>query len=155
MQLEEDVRCDAGGRPHANRTELLSTGAIRERCANVTRAVEAGALERISASIAAGCNRRARIVAEVTRRRYRDLAIPYHSRWRHFDAGRFSRVSELNRQLACYSPQDRLRAQIDLAVISVLLDAGAGAALALPRARHDRRLLAIRRSRRRDAFARS
>jgi hypothetical protein len=37
-------------------------------------------------------------------------------------------VSELNRHLACYAEDDRLRAQIDLAVISVLLDAGAGPA---------------------------
>ena len=26
-------------------------------------------------------------VADVTRRRYPDLAVPYHSRWRHFEAG--------------------------------------------------------------------
>jgi hypothetical protein len=107
--------------------ELLSTRAIRERCGNVTRAVEAGASNHFRVD-RSRLQPAARIVAEVTRRRYRDLAIPYHSRWRHFDAGRFSRVSELNRQLACYSPQDRLRAQVDLAVISVLLDAGAGAA---------------------------
>ena len=106
--------------------ELLSPAAIRERCANITRAVEAGdsTYFRVDRSRLASC---ARLVADVTRRRYRDLAIPYHSRWRHFDAGGRSRVSELNRQLACYGTHDRLRAQIDLCVVSVLLDAGAGA----------------------------
>ena len=105
--------------------ELLSPGAIRERCANITRAVEAGHSShfRIDRS---RLQPAARLVADVTRRRYRDLAIPYHSRWRHFDAGGRSRVSELNRHLACYDVADRLRAQIDLTVIRVLLDAGAG-----------------------------
>jgi len=106
-------------------SELLSPGAIRERCANITRAVDAGHSThfRIDRS---RLQPAARLVADVTRRRYRDLAIPYHSRWRHFDAGGRGRVIELNRHLACYGPVDRLRAQIDLTVVSVLLDAGAG-----------------------------
>jgi hypothetical protein len=108
-------------------SEFLSPASIRERCANVTRAVEAGesAHFRVDRSRLPVC---ARLVADVTRRRYRDLEIPYHSRWRHFDAGGRSRVSELNRHLACYNPHDRLRAQIDLCIVSVLLDAGAGTA---------------------------
>ena len=66
--------------------ELLSTRAIRERCANITRAVEAGhsnhfRIDRTKLQAAA------RSVADVTRRRYRNLDIPYHSRWRHFAAG--------------------------------------------------------------------
>ena len=108
-------------------SELLSPASIRERCANVARAVEAGDSThfRVDRSRLPVC---ARLVADVTRRRYRDLAIPYHSRWRQFDAGGRSRVSELNRHLACYGALDRLRAQIDLGIVSVLLDAGAGAA---------------------------
>jgi len=108
-------------------SELLSPASIRERCANVARAVEAGdsAHFRVERGRLPVC---ARLVADVTRRRYRDLAIPYHSRWRQFDAGGRSRVSELNRHLACYGALDRLRAQIDLGIVSVLLDAGAGAA---------------------------
>jgi hypothetical protein len=107
--------------------DLLSASAIRERSANITRAVEAGHSKHFSVE-RSRLQPAARLVADVTRRRYRDLAIPYHSRWRHFDAGGRSRVSELNRHLACYTPLDRLRAQIDLTVISVLLDAGAGGA---------------------------
>jgi hypothetical protein len=67
-------------------------------------------------------------VTGVTRRRYPDLAIPYHSRWRHFEAGGIDRRGELGRALAGRAPAERARAQIDLAVISVLLDAGAGPA---------------------------
>jgi hypothetical protein len=107
--------------------DLASTRAIRERCANVTRAVEAGRSnhfrvdrDRLPAA--------ARAVAEITRRRYRDLDIPYHSRWRHFDAGGVKRTAELERRLAGADAAERLRAHVDLAVVSVLLDAGAGAA---------------------------
>ena len=57
--------------------------------------------------------------AAVTRKRYPDLAIPYHSRWRHFTAGGLDRTRELTADPA---------AMVDLAVVSVLLDAGAGAA---------------------------
>jgi hypothetical protein len=61
-------------------------------------------------------------VADVTRNRYPDLQIPYHSRWRHFEAGGIDRAAGLR---ALDGP-DGARAMIDLAVVSVLLDAGAG-----------------------------
>ncbi|MEO7887561.1 MAG: URC4/urg3 family protein [Polaromonas sp.] len=69
----------------------------------------------------------AALVAEITRARYPDLDIPYHSRWRHFEAGGIDRPGLLNAALASATPAGRARAQIDLALISVLLDAGAGA----------------------------
>jgi uncharacterized protein DUF1688 len=66
----------------------------------------------------------ARRVADITRRRYPDLTVPYHSRWRHFSAGGVDRA-------ALVAPgadkAGATRARIDLAVVSVLLDAGAGA----------------------------
>ena len=70
----------------------------------------------------------AALVAAVTRRRYPDLDVPYHSRWRHFETGGIDRKAELDRALAGRSVADRARAHIDLTVASVLLDAGAGAA---------------------------
>src|SRR6188508_1396515 len=105
--------------------ELLTTRTIRERCGNVTRAVEAGdsrhfRIDRSKLETAA------RAVADVTRRRYPSLDIPYHSRWRHFAAGRVDRKGEFDRRLKNGTDADRLRAHLDLAVISVLLDAGAG-----------------------------
>ena len=105
--------------------ELLTPRAIRERCGNITRAVEAGdsnhfRIDRTKLGSAA------RAVADVTRRRYRSLEIPYHSRWRHFNTGRVDRKAELDRRLKGVSDVDRLHAHVDLAVISVLLDAGAG-----------------------------
>lgn len=68
----------------------------------------------------------ARLVAEVTRERYPDLNIPYHSRWRHFEAGGVNRGAWLNGLLGTASQAEKARARIDLALVSVLLDAGAG-----------------------------
>jgi hypothetical protein len=66
-------------------------------------------------------------VALLTRRRFPDLKIPYHSRWRHFEAGGLDRKAELDGLLAGRSAAERARAHFDLTVVSVLLDAGAGA----------------------------
>ncbi len=64
-----------------------------------------------------------RRVLDITRLRYPNLAVPYHSRWRHFSAGGVDRG-------ALVAPgadaAETARARIDLAVVSVLLDAGAG-----------------------------
>ena len=67
----------------------------------------------------------AEYVAEVTREAYPDLQIPYHSRWRHFNAGGIDRWSGLAQAIG----PDRIeqaRTAVDLATVSVLLDAGAG-----------------------------
>jgi hypothetical protein len=106
---------------------LLSPVTIRERCRNILAASESGAarhfhVDRARLDIAA-----ARVEA-VTRRRYPDLRIPYHSRWRHFEAGGVDRSVELTRALAGRDIAVVARARIDLTVVSVLLDAGAGAA---------------------------
>ena len=108
-------------------SELMSTRAIRERCGNIARAVEAGQSNHFRID-RAKLQPAARTVADVTRRRYRSLDIPYHSRWRHFAAGRVDRKGEFDRRMKSASDEERLRARLDLAVISVLLDAGAGAA---------------------------
>jgi hypothetical protein len=66
----------------------------------------------------------ARLVAQTTRSRYPDLKIPYHSRWRHFEAGGIDRRAWLD-AVHKGSSQDAVTL-IDLVVVSVLLDAGAG-----------------------------
>ena len=106
---------------------LLTTAAIRARCGNIAAAATAGRSRhfRVDRGRLRGAAER---VADVTRRRYPDLAIPYHSRWRHFEAGGADRRAELDRALAGCTPAERARAQIDLTIVSVLLDAGAGPA---------------------------
>ena len=68
----------------------------------------------------------AALVAELTQARYPSLKIPYHSRWRHFEAGGVDRAGLLRQALGTATAAQRARAQIDLALVSVLLDAGAG-----------------------------
>jgi hypothetical protein len=106
---------------------LLSPATIRERCRNVLAAAEAGASRHFGVDRARLDTAAARVDA-VTRRRYPDLRIPYHSRWRHFEAGGVDRGAELTRALAGRDAAATARARIDLATVSVLLDAGAGAA---------------------------
>jgi Protein of unknown function (DUF1688) len=65
-------------------------------------------------------------VADLTAARFPDLVIPFHSRWRHFEAGGVDRKRELDGLLADLDGAERARAMIDLTVVSVLLDAGAG-----------------------------
>jgi hypothetical protein len=65
-------------------------------------------------------------VVAATRRRYPKLHIPLHSRWRHFEAGGVDRKAHLDRLLAPLPRALRGHAMIDLAFVSVLLDAGAG-----------------------------
>ena len=101
---------------------LLTAAAVRERCGLVYQAAEQGKTphfrlhpKRLDAA--------AKLVVEVTRRRYPDLRVPFHSRWRHFSAGGVDRAAlvALGADRA-----ETARSRIDLAIVSVLLDAGAG-----------------------------
>jgi hypothetical protein len=110
------------GRSKAEARALLCAGAVRARCGLVLAAAERGETrhfrlvpERLDAV--------ADSVAAVTRRRYPDLDIPYHSRWRHFAAGGIDRAA---RVAPGADPAETARVRIDLAVVSVLLDAGVG-----------------------------
>jgi hypothetical protein len=116
---------------------LRSPVVIRERCGNILAAVESGRgrhfiVDHARLDACAG------VVADLTRRRYPTLAIPYHSRWRHFEAGGVDRAAELDRALAGRSPLDAALARNDLAIVSVLLDAGAGRAWSFAEAGGDR-----------------
>jgi hypothetical protein len=65
-------------------------------------------------------------VAALTRERFPTLDVPFHSRWRHFEIGGIDRKAELDAKLNGRSQVATARSRIDLALISVLLDAGAG-----------------------------
>jgi hypothetical protein len=106
---------------------LREPATIRLRCATITQAVADGrsgwfVLDR--SRLASAADR----VAALTLQRFPDLDIPLHSRWRHFEAGGVDRKAELDGLLAGRSQAEIARAQFDLTVVSVLLDAGAGPA---------------------------
>jgi hypothetical protein len=102
---------------------LLTAAAVRERCGVVYAAAERDETAHFRLNLAR-LNDAASLVVQITRRRYPDLRVPFHSRWRHFSAGGVDRV-------ALVAPgadrAETARARIDLAIVSVLLDAGAGA----------------------------
>lgn len=105
---------------------LMTPAAVRARANAMLAAAEAGKLEhfeyrpeRLAPTVA--------YVLDTIRQNYPDLSIPFHSRWRHFAVGGRDRWAELEKTLDCFPPDEMIRARIDLAVTSVLLDAGAGA----------------------------
>ena len=66
-------------------------------------------------------------VAEVIRERYPTLQVPFHARWRHFVFAGSDLWSEIARRTRWPDAAAAARAEFDLAITSVLLDAGAGA----------------------------
>jgi hypothetical protein len=67
------------------------------------------------------------LVITVTRRDYPSLDIPFHSRWQHFVVDGTSRSGTLADFSHVPDRAATARAAFDLAIVSVLLDAGAGA----------------------------
>ncbi|MBQ1541957.1 DUF1688 domain-containing protein [Caulobacter sp. CCUG 60055] len=103
---------------------LLSAAAVRERAHELFAIALDGrlpdwtiAMERLPAA--------ADFVASTVRDRYPDLAVPFHARWRHFVLAGRDLWAEASTGLT--DPAGRARAAFDLAITSVLLDAGAGA----------------------------
>lgn len=67
-------------------------------------------------------------VLATTRQNYPTLDIPFHARWRHFVVDGADRWAKIAAATSWADPASRARAEFDLAIVSVLLDAGAGAA---------------------------
>lgn len=68
----------------------------------------------------------AQFVLDVTRSNYPTMQIPFHSRFGHFQAGGVDRLRFLNEKIAGLDSVERARIKVELAITSVLLDAGAG-----------------------------
>lgn len=66
------------------------------------------------------------LVLATTRAAYPSLDVPFHSRWRHFVTSGDNRWAALADATAWPDKAARARAEFDLAIVSVFLDAGAG-----------------------------
>ena len=104
---------------------LLSAAAVRERAHGLLRHGLEGRLSHFAVDLDRldAC---ADEVVATTRANYPDLDIPFHSRWRHFAAGGIDRWSAVSEGTDWPNPAAVARAAFDLAIVSVLLDAGAG-----------------------------
>jgi hypothetical protein len=100
--------------------------AVRAGCERVFSEACAGRLEHWTLHLAALPAVVERVVALIAEAYPDPSTIPYHSRWRHFGAGGVDRSAELDALLPTGDEDEWLAARIDLAVTSVLLDAGAG-----------------------------
>ncbi len=67
-------------------------------------------------------------VAAVIRSQYPSLQVPFHARWRHFVVGGTDLWAQMSSRNDWVDKAHRARAAFDLAITSVLLDAGAGPA---------------------------
>ena len=104
---------------------LLTAGAVRERA---HRLLAIGLEDRLP-NFRVHLDRMeatAELVVETTRTAYPSLEVPFHSRWRHFAIDDVDRWTALAGQTAWSDPAARARAEFDLAMVSVFLDAGAG-----------------------------
>jgi hypothetical protein len=114
--------------PRAARDVAFATAAeaVRARCETVFSEACAGHLAHWTLHLGALSSVVERVVALIVETYPDPSAIPYHSRWRHFGAGGIDRAAELDALLPEGDEDEWLAARIDLAVTSVLLDAGAG-----------------------------
>jgi hypothetical protein len=103
--------------------KLLTASAVRSRCQMVLAAAERNESAHFRL-VPARLDDIVQLVVAITRRRYPDLDVPYHARWRHFAAGGVNRASLVSPGA---DVAETARASIDLAIVAVLLDAGAGA----------------------------
>ena len=66
------------------------------------------------------------LVLKTTLKAYPSLEIPFHSRWRHFVMNGENRWADIAGRAKWPDRATRARAEFDLAIVSVFLDAGAG-----------------------------
>jgi len=113
--------------PGRGALRLLSAVAVRERAEEMLGLGLAGRLGhwRVDLDRLGAC---ADEVVRTIRESYPDLDVPFHSRWRHFAAGGLDRWGSVAEARAWPGTREKARAAFDLAILSVLLDAGAGPA---------------------------
>jgi Protein of unknown function (DUF1688) len=105
---------------------LRTPAAIRQKCDRLFNLAVEDKLRYFRVDLTK-LDKAANYVIESTREQYPDFNIPFHSRWRHFEVGNVPRLAEFDAALAEFTPIETAKIKVDLAIVSVLLDAGAGA----------------------------
>jgi hypothetical protein len=104
---------------------LLSADAVRERAHEILQQGIDGRLAHFSVDLGR-LPWTADYVANVIRTNYSHLHVPLHARWRHFVFSGRDLWAERKAATDWRDTAERARAAFDLAILSVLLDAGAG-----------------------------
>ena len=104
---------------------LLSAAAVRERAHRILEHGLADRLRHFTVDLSRLEPCADEVVATI-REAYPSLDIPFHARWRHFSAGGHDRWEAVMHGASWGSAAEMARAAFDLAIVSVLLDAGAG-----------------------------
>ena len=104
---------------------LLSAKAVRERAHRMLAIGLDGGLPNFRIHLDL-LNSVVDLVLETTRGAYPSFDVPFHSRWRHFVANGDDRWAALAGHASWPDRAARARAEFDLAIVSVFLDAGAG-----------------------------
>lgn len=103
--------------------DLKTLESVRERCGWIYEMAERGETKHFilrKENIKSVVD----LVVDITKKNHPDGIPPYHSRWRHYEVG-VNRIDGLIQGWKCPTIE-KVRRLIDLAFISVLLDAGAG-----------------------------
>ncbi|MBS0248071.1 MAG: URC4/urg3 family protein [Proteobacteria bacterium] len=104
---------------------LLTAEAVRSRAHQLLALGLEGRLPHFQVEIGKLDKVADRVIA-VTRAAYPMLDVPFHSRWRHFVHKGKDRFGALAAKASWRDAAARARAEFDLAIVSVFLDAGAG-----------------------------
>ena len=104
---------------------LLSAAAVRERAHELFDIAQGGGLADWRVDLSR-LEPTADLTAQVVRANYPDLKVPFHARWRHLVTGGRDLWAERAAAAAWADAAERARAEFDLTIVSVLLDAGAG-----------------------------
>jgi hypothetical protein len=104
---------------------LLSAAAVRERSGEMLAAAQAGKLTHFTLHLDR-LDEAAAFVAKVIAENYPSLKVPLHARWRHFKLAGEDLWPGVAAKGKWPNAAAKARAEFDLAIVSVLLDAGAG-----------------------------
>src|SRR5260364_356428 len=103
-------------------SDLLSARAVRERAHQLLALGLADKLPHFRIDLGQ-LDTIADLVLDVTSKAYPGGTVPFHSRWRHFVVGGVDRWTDMAGRVSWSDAAARARAEFDLAITSVLLDA--------------------------------
>jgi hypothetical protein len=104
---------------------LLSAQAVRDRAHRMLAIGLEGKLPHFRLDLDR-LDAAADLVVSTINKNYPSLDVPFHSRWRHFIHAGVERWTSIRKAANWRNRAARARAEFDLAIVSVLLDAGAG-----------------------------